>query len=1015
MLRVVKGTRKLAITCVVATSLLAVNAPLLPGQISPSAYRALGQSDLQQNTVNRVQGAELASPAAVALDARFGTVRLYVSDTDNNRVLGWADVGAYQAGEAAAVILGQPTARQTGPLGIGEAGLRQPAGIAVDPRNGNLYVADSGNHRVLRFASPFANPGRAEPDAVYGQDDFTTRSANGPGLGRASLNNPQAVALDPSGNLWIADTGNHRVVRFPSAILDDFRPSADVVIGQRDFAQNVRNRGAATISSSSLDAPAGLAFDSAGNLYVSDSGNARVLKFSSSPVMDASATGVFGQPDFATHDVTRDVARVIAGPAGLTVGANGMLYVAVPGQNRVAVFELTGTPGAAAVNVLGQPDLTTTGANSGTAPRAAGSTLASPMDVKSNAAGDIFIADTRNNRVLRVPAGSRSAAQVWGQPDLTANGVNQVKPASLFAPYRVTIDYSQAPFALYVSDTNNNRILVWKDAVRFRSGDPADLVIGQPDLWTGVANVDATGRRTTRTSLSGPRGIAVDGWGNLYVADTGNHRVLRYPRPVSQSGAIVSDIVLGQTDFNASGSGATSPGSLRSPTAVAIGPDGGIFISDTGNNRVLEFAAGAPTGSPAFRVYGQPNFYSSTTHGAVSAQTLIQPQGIAVDTSFNLYVADTGANRVLIFPNTRDAAFTAHAASIVIGSDRFDAIPAAASSATRFGSPVDVALDSAARVYVSDGRNHRVLIFPSLIFLPIVDGAAIKAVGQRDLTANARNGGSTDALATSDGLAGPAGIFVDRLDTLYVADGGNNRILHFLKTATFHHAANAQASSLARGGLVTVEGESLATSEGTSQAPLGVTLAMREVVINDDMRVPLLSVAPDKITLQLPWSAPTGAPRMAVRAADTGELIAGTASVPVATYAPGLFARVLNQDGTENSQASGAAKASTIRLYGTGQGPVSPFVAEGEAAGEGSARTVAVPTADGSTCVSNQPSVCVAIGAAFGEIQFSGLAAGQVGTWQMDVKLPISAPAGDVPVRAVINGVPSNIIRVWVK
>jgi uncharacterized protein (TIGR03437 family) len=105
-----------------------------------------------------------------------------------------------------------------------------------------------------------------------------------------------------------------------------------------------------------------------------------------------------------------------------------------------------------------------------------------------------------------------------------------------------------------------------------------------------------------------------------------------------------------------------------------------------------------------------------------------------------------------------------------------------------------------------------------------------------------------------------------------------------------------------------------------------------------------------------------------------------------------------------------------IKLFGTGQGPVSPPVADGEAApGEPSANTVAVPTVDGQTCLTKQPSVCVAIGSTFGEIQFSGLQAGVVGTWQLNVKIPGNAPSGSVPVRAVINGIPSNIITVSIR
>jgi uncharacterized protein (TIGR03437 family) len=157
-----------------------------------------------------------------------------------------------------------------------------------------------------------------------------------------------------------------------------------------------------------------------------------------------------------------------------------------------------------------------------------------------------------------------------------------------------------------------------------------------------------------------------------------------------------------------------------------------------------------------------------------------------------------------------------------------------------------------------------------------------------------------------------------------------------------------------------------------------------------------------------------GPSRVALRAAATNELIAG-AAVAIAAYAPGLFTRVLNQDGTTNSDANPAVRGSVIRITGTGQGPVSPSIADGEAAPEGTIKTVAVPTSDGNACLTRQPSICVAIGSTFGEVRFSGLAAGMIGVWQLDVRIPETAASGPMAVRAVINAVPSNIVQVHIR
>src|SRR5271169_5792095 len=102
-------------------------------QLSPSAYRVLGQSDLRQNGLNMVQGVELYSPAGIALDPRSGQPHLYISDTRNSRILAWPDVTSYQIGDAPALILAQPGPQYSGSLGIGAKGLSSPFGLAVDP------------------------------------------------------------------------------------------------------------------------------------------------------------------------------------------------------------------------------------------------------------------------------------------------------------------------------------------------------------------------------------------------------------------------------------------------------------------------------------------------------------------------------------------------------------------------------------------------------------------------------------------------------------------------------------------------------------------------------------------------------------------------------------------------------------------------------------------------------------------------------------------------------------------
>ena len=548
----------------------------------------------------------------------------------------------------------------------------------------------------------------------------------------------------------------------------------------------------------------------------------------------------------------------------------------------------------------------------------------------------------------------------------------------------------------------------------FHSGDPADLVIGQPGLTTAVPNVD-TGRtdEPSATSLFAPRGIAVAGDGTLYVADSGNNRVLRYPRPVDQSGRITPNAVFGQADFASSISADVSAGSLHAPAGLAIGPNGDLFVADSGNNRVLEFVSGAVTGATAVRVYGQPDFSTSAGPTAPSAETLSGPQGVFVDAAYNLYVADTGANRILIFPNTAVAPAAGLAASVVLGQSRFDSGSAGGGTAGLL-SPIDVTQDSGGNIFVSDSGNNRVVIYHALLSLLTGSRDPYLAVGQQNLQGSAPNWDTPDGLATPEGLVAPLGILVDRQGTLYVGDAGNNRVVHFLKPVSVVNAATLQASvPLGQGARCTLNGTGLATTAQTVQnGTLPTALASRELVVNDQFKAPLMSFSPTQVNFVLPAEAPIGSQRIAARVADTGELLAG-GSIIIAAYSPGLFtvnqkgtgqARALNQDNSVNGPGHPAAPGSIVRLFGTGQGPVVTPVKDGQPAA-GQDDTVAIPTSDPMTCFKKQPSVCVAVGSSWAEIQYSGLASGMVSEWQLTIKIPSDSLTGAaIPLVAVIGG-----------
>ena len=168
-------------------------------------------------------------------------------------------------------------------------------------------------------------------------------------------------------------------------------------------------------------------------------------------------------------------------------------------------------------------------------------------------------------------------------------------------------------------------------------------------------------------------------------------------------------------------------------------------------------------------------------------------------------------------------------------------------------------LDSGGNIFVSDSGNNRVVIFPSLLTLPNTGATAYLAIGQPTIQTAVPNWNSPDGLATPEGLFGPAGILVDRRDTLYVGDTGNNRVVHFLKAVAIVNAATSQPTvPIGLGAWCTLYGVGLsADTKQSNSVALPTSLAGRELVVNDQMKAPLHYVSPGQINFVFPKAAST--------------------------------------------------------------------------------------------------------------------------------------------------------------
>jgi len=366
---------------------------LVAGQIvtDQAADIVLGQADfVSSNVPGTPTAASMSAPTAVAVDPTTGKV--FVSDFSNNRVLRFSSANAMLSGSDAEAFFGQVSSSSNGHATT-QKELYGPTAIAVD-KNGTLWIADSVNNRVLRFDHASAKPAVAiNADGVLGQPNFSTNNAATPT--QATMSDPHSVAVDANGTLWVADTGNNRILRFDDAASAINGANADGVLGQPGFTINFGN---GLTTQYTLYSPYGVAADATGHLWVADSFNARVLRFDHAASLSngALASGVLGQADFVTAAPSSPPTAASLGPIGLAVDAAGGLWVADFSNRRALCFKNAAAKadGAAADIVVGQANFT----SKVTATTADG--LAGPFGLAVDAAGALWIADTSNHRAL---------------------------------------------------------------------------------------------------------------------------------------------------------------------------------------------------------------------------------------------------------------------------------------------------------------------------------------------------------------------------------------------------------------------------------------------------------------------------------------------------------------------------------------------------------------------------------------------------------------------------------------
>jgi DNA-binding beta-propeller fold protein YncE len=696
-----------------------------------------------------------------------------------------------------------------------------------------LFSSAHSAHAILKTDEPAID--------ILGQFDSATMADNPAdynkkcvfdGASPFGFDEPQSAAIDATNHwLFVSEYDNNRVLVFPLTsgnLLSSKTPS--YVLGQTDFAGCSDNQGGTT-GQNTLFEPLGVAVDPTNQLlYVSDSGNQRVLVFSTASISNGmNASYELGQAAGGTAFTAADDAGGQSGfgsPQYLALDtAHHLLYVSDEGDNRVMVFSVsTITNGENATYVLGQSSFTTS-----TAATTQGG-MSAPEGLAYDATNQrLFVSDCTNNRVLVFSVSTitngMNASFELGQ----ASGSNAFKTATanttqagLSGPQGLA--YDSANTRLFVGDaatgtgtSTNNRVMVFNVATgTIANGENASYVLGQSGFTTATA-------ATTQSGFDDPVGLAYDSTNlYLYVTDNYNDRVMIFNVATGTiaNGENAADL-LGQ--YNSATSTATvvytqsdpnnGPNDLGFawPSDVAIDAvNHYLFVADPVINRVLVYALSADNslsasngGHTASYVLGQPGLqgYSAV---ATTQSGMSWPQTLAVDSANKrLFVVDTSNNRVLVF--SYGSGFTnGMNASYVLGQPDFVSGGNGGATQSSLNLPLGVAYDSAnTRLFVVDGNNNRVMVF-NVATGTIANGEnAINELGHA-------SGGTAYSTAASGTTAikmnFPDGVAYDAANTrLFVADQTNNRVMVFSVPPGFTNGPTA----------TNIIGQTSATAGGT--------------------------------------------------------------------------------------------------------------------------------------------------------------------------------------------------------
>jgi trimeric autotransporter adhesin len=748
-------------------------------------------------------GTSIGAPAAVRQDHAVPP-NTYILDNDLGRVFKVDAMGHLT------LFAGNGTNGFSGEGGPAiNAAMSGPSGLCIDANN-NVFIADSDN--AIMREIPFATGGGKTAGNIYTvagrqtEVNFTYSGDGGPAL-MADLHFPDGCGFDSRGNLYIADRGNNAIrivilgtptAAFPT-VGNIYRFAGANPVGSLPPAPGYGADNSAAIGAA-LNGPFDVFVDPADNVFIGDLGNPGTV--SNNVVREVPATTAQTFPfaiavgnihtvaGFPMHGATTgpppsgvpatSATVLLNGPEGIYVDANKNLFFADIG-NQV-IHEVAGpTPpaGMVAGNIYTIAGNATKGFG-GDGGAATSASLANPSGTFVDSTGSLYIADSSNARIRQVTAGTIST---WA-----GNGI-----ISYFDAAPATAGQLDTPAGLAIDSTGNLAIadvgfqgeqsVIRKVATPIASGALSTLV-GSPG-FNGFVNATNTG--FPNYVENDAIGVAFDGSGNLYIADTKNCIIRKLATGVMTTVAGVEPTLdlanppnsTPNCGFAAQG-GAAVGTKLGVVNSVALDAAGDIFFSDVTNNMIWEVpknTVGTMTGGNAYIIAGVQDTTGSFggEGGAAVNAHFNKPTGIYIDVYGNLFIADTGNNIIREVPADNSTGMTAGFIYTVAGDKTNHAAgytgdngPA---TSAELNAPFTMVVDNAENIFIADTNNH-------VIREVAGKTSGGKTAGDIYTVAGKNVAGFTGdgAAATAAELNSPQGLAIDGAADLLISDSQNNRV-----------------------------------------------------------------------------------------------------------------------------------------------------------------------------------------------------------------------------------------------